>query len=213
MMKDYLHRTRAICAVGAIVFLATACGTTSNSNTGSSTTASGVKVGPGVDAATKTITIGNIAALSGPAAALGVPALAGSETAVKAINAAGGVDGWKLELWSTMPGMSPRTRSPPSTGWSLSRNGSDLRQPDDAGHPAGGQGRPCPRQPLLWDSAWITSPTSPLSERRTPTTSPTVLTILSRSSTWARRSGSSTRTMRTVPTACGASRWQLGSTA
>jgi ABC-type branched-subunit amino acid transport system substrate-binding protein len=54
--------------------------------------------GPGVNVKTKTITIGNIGAISGPAGPLGTPALAGAQAAVKSINAHGGIDGWKLKI-------------------------------------------------------------------------------------------------------------------
>ncbi len=98
MMKRYLYQLLAICAAGAAVLAVAACGTSTSSSSASSAAAGVLKAGPGTDLATKTITLGNIAALSGPAAPLGLPALAGTETAVKAINAAGGVDGFKLKL-------------------------------------------------------------------------------------------------------------------
>jgi ABC-type branched-subunit amino acid transport system substrate-binding protein len=159
MMKGYLHRIRAICAAGAVVLLAAACGTTSSSNTGSSTTSGGVKMGPGVDAATKTITIGNIAALSGPAAALGVPALAGAETAVKAINAAGGVSGWKLKLVVHDAGYVPQNAVTAFNGME-----SSVAMVQNFGSPTTQAILPAVKadnvlvEPLSWDSAWDNQP-------------------------------------------------------
>jgi ABC-type branched-subunit amino acid transport system substrate-binding protein len=95
-----------LAAIGAAAIVVAACGTGGSSNSasssvsGSASSAAGAAItsGPGVDLTTKTITIGNIAAISGPAAALGVPVLDGAQTAVKAINAGGGVDGFMLKL-------------------------------------------------------------------------------------------------------------------
>jgi ABC-type branched-subunit amino acid transport system substrate-binding protein len=159
MMKGYLHRSRAICAAGALVLLAAACGTTSNSTSGTSTTSGGIKVGPGVDAATKTITIGNIAALSGPAAALGVPALAGAQTAVKAINAAGGVSGWKLKLTVHDAGYVPQNAVTAFNGME-----SSVAMVQNFGSPTTQAILPAVKadnivvQPLSWDSAWDNQP-------------------------------------------------------
>ena len=159
MMKGYLHRLGAICAVGAVALLAAACGTTSSSNTSSSTTASGLKVGPGVDVATKTITIGNIAALSGPAAALGVPALAGAETAVKAINAAGGVGGFKLKLLVHDAAYVPQNAVTAFNGMEAS-----VAMIQNFGSPTTEAILPAVKadhvlvQPLSWDSAWDNQP-------------------------------------------------------
>jgi ABC-type branched-subunit amino acid transport system substrate-binding protein len=159
MMKGHLHRITAICAAGALVLLAAACGTTSNSTSGSTTTSGGIKVGPGVDAATKTITIGNIAALSGPAAALGVPALAGSQTAVKAINAAGGVDGWKLKLTVHDAGYVPQNAVTAFNGME-----SSVAMVQNFGSPTTQAILPAVKadhvlvQPLSWDSAWDNQP-------------------------------------------------------
>jgi ABC-type branched-subunit amino acid transport system substrate-binding protein len=159
MIKGYLHRSRAICAAGALVLLAAACGTTSNSTSGSTTTSGGIKVGPGVDAATKTITIGNIAALSGPAAALGVPALAGAQTAVKAINAAGGVDGWKLKLTVHDAGYVPQNAVTAFNGME-----SSVAMVQNFGSPTTQAILPAVKadnilvEPLSWDSAWDNQP-------------------------------------------------------
>jgi ABC-type branched-subunit amino acid transport system substrate-binding protein len=101
MIRQHLRRLAVAGGAVAIAVAIAACGT------GGSTAATGAKpagatagvtAGPGVDVTHKTITIGNIGAITGPAGPLGLPALAGSKAAVDAINAAGGLDGWKLKL-------------------------------------------------------------------------------------------------------------------
>jgi ABC-type branched-subunit amino acid transport system substrate-binding protein len=77
-----------------------ACGSAgvTNSGTSSSPTSGTIAPGPGVNVATKNITIGVIDALSGPAAALGAPALNGAMAFWDDVNANGGIDGWKVTL-------------------------------------------------------------------------------------------------------------------
>ncbi|HMJ32995.1 MAG TPA: ABC transporter substrate-binding protein [Baekduia sp.] len=87
----------AVCAAGTIAIGLAACGTGSSGGGGSGGGA-GVKTGPGVDAKTKTISLGVLSPLSGPVAAIGKPLTAGQETYFHAVNAAGGVDGWKVKL-------------------------------------------------------------------------------------------------------------------
>ena len=70
--------------------------------------AGAIKTGPGVDAATKTIRIGDLNALSGPAAALGKPVAAGHQAFFDALNARGGIDGWKVELAVEDTGYQPQ---------------------------------------------------------------------------------------------------------
>lgn len=91
---------RRLSVVGSIVgaLAIAACGTGGSSNTNSGGSNGSVKGGPGVDVKTKTISIGNIGAISGPAGPLGIPALAGAKAAIAQINAHGGIDGWKLKL-------------------------------------------------------------------------------------------------------------------
>jgi ABC-type branched-subunit amino acid transport system substrate-binding protein len=87
----------AVCAAATIATGIAACGT--GSSGGGSSGASGtVKTGPGVDTKTKTISLGVLSPLSGPVAAIGKPLTAGQETYFQAVNAAGGVDGWKVKL-------------------------------------------------------------------------------------------------------------------
>jgi ABC-type branched-subunit amino acid transport system substrate-binding protein len=57
-----------------------------------------MKAGPGVDTATKTITLGVITPLSGLVALIGKPLTAGQQTYFSALNAKGGIDGWKVNL-------------------------------------------------------------------------------------------------------------------
>jgi ABC-type branched-subunit amino acid transport system substrate-binding protein len=87
----------AVCAAGTMAIGLAACGTGSSGGGGSGASA-GVKTGPGVDAKAKTISLGVLSPLSGPVAAIGKPLTAGQETYFKAVNAAGGVNGWKVKL-------------------------------------------------------------------------------------------------------------------
>ena len=64
--------------------------------------------GPGVDVATKTITIGDIGALTGPAAPLGAQVAAGHEAYFKGLNDRGGINGWKVKLVVKDSGYSPQ---------------------------------------------------------------------------------------------------------
>src|SRR6185312_9131035 len=60
---------------------------------------SGIQAGPGVDVANKTINLGILTPLSGPVAApIGIPLTKGIETYFKAVNANGGIDGFKVNL-------------------------------------------------------------------------------------------------------------------
>jgi ABC-type branched-subunit amino acid transport system substrate-binding protein len=86
-----------------------ACGTgNSNSSDKGSGKAASIQGGPGVDVATKTITIGDIGALTGPAAPLGAEVAAGHEAYFKALNARGGIDGWKVKLVVKDSGYQPQ---------------------------------------------------------------------------------------------------------
>jgi ABC-type branched-subunit amino acid transport system substrate-binding protein len=86
-------------AVGAIstVALLAACGSGSSGSSGSSTSGQ-VKTGPGVDTATKTITLGVLTPLSGPVALIGKPLTNGQQTYFNSLNAGSGIDGWKVTL-------------------------------------------------------------------------------------------------------------------
>jgi ABC-type branched-subunit amino acid transport system substrate-binding protein len=87
-----------------------ACGTGSSKSTSSSDSgkAASIQTGPGVDPTTKTITIGDIGALTGPAAPLGSQVAAGHSAYFKALNARGGINGWKVKLVTKDSGYSPQ---------------------------------------------------------------------------------------------------------
>ncbi|MGH2486773.1 MAG: ABC transporter substrate-binding protein, partial [Ktedonobacterales bacterium] len=66
---------------------------------GSSSGSGGIKAGPGVDTAKKTISLGILTPLSGQVAApIGIPLTKGIETYFDAVNASGGIDGYKINL-------------------------------------------------------------------------------------------------------------------
>jgi ABC-type branched-subunit amino acid transport system substrate-binding protein len=100
----------AVAAVAATGLTFGACGTGDAGDEPESAAAGGgsIKVGPGVDAATKTIRVGDLGALSGPAAALGSPVAAGHKTYFEALNARGGIDGWKIDLAVEDTGYQPQ---------------------------------------------------------------------------------------------------------
>jgi ABC-type branched-subunit amino acid transport system substrate-binding protein len=85
------------CVAGAVAIGIAACGTGSSGG-GATAASNGVRTGPGIDAKTKTISLGVLSPLSGPVAAIGTPLTAGQETYFKSVNAAGGIDGWKVKL-------------------------------------------------------------------------------------------------------------------
>ncbi len=90
-------RTRAALLLGALGLVLAGCSTNSSSTT--TTTApktASFTTGPGVDLATKTITVGMLSALSGPAELIGVPLTDGMEAYWDYSNAHGGIDGWKV---------------------------------------------------------------------------------------------------------------------
>jgi ABC-type branched-subunit amino acid transport system substrate-binding protein len=96
-------------AVAATSLILGACGTGDAEDTSGGSAAQGsLKTGPGVDASSKTIRVGDLNALSGPAAALGKPVAAGHQAYFEALNARGGVDGWKIELAVEDTGYQPQ---------------------------------------------------------------------------------------------------------
>jgi ABC-type branched-subunit amino acid transport system substrate-binding protein len=96
-------------AAGALAMGIAACGTGSSGGGGSGG-GGGVKSGPGVDAKTKTISLGVLSPLSGPVGAIGKPLTAGQETYFRAVNAAGGIDGWKVKLVEQDTKYDPQTQ-------------------------------------------------------------------------------------------------------
>jgi ABC-type branched-subunit amino acid transport system substrate-binding protein len=107
-----MRRSIAVPAVSAVLLsLAVgACGTGSSSspNAGASGKAGTVRGGPGVDVASKTISIGDINALTGPAAPLGDAVAAGHRAFFRALDARGGIDGWKVKLTIKDSGYQPQ---------------------------------------------------------------------------------------------------------
>jgi ABC-type branched-subunit amino acid transport system substrate-binding protein len=96
-----VRRSIAVPAVAAtlLALAVSACGTGNSSSTTSNEGGKGkLQAGPGVDVASKTITIGDINALTGPAAPLGNAVAAGHRAFFQALNAHGGIDGWKVKL-------------------------------------------------------------------------------------------------------------------
>ncbi len=71
----------------------------------------GITAGPGVDTAKKTIALGVLTPLSGPVAApIGIPLTKGIETYFDAVNASGGIDGYKINLVEKDSKYDPQTQ-------------------------------------------------------------------------------------------------------
>ena len=92
---------------GALALGVAACGSSgsgkasssgSSGSTGSSGKSATLKTGPGIDTAGKTITIGDITALSGAASVIGKPLEAGYQAYWAYVNANGGINGWKVKI-------------------------------------------------------------------------------------------------------------------
>jgi ABC-type branched-subunit amino acid transport system substrate-binding protein len=98
----------AACIVAIGVGIA-GCGTGSSGSSAGSSNA-GFRTGPGVDAKTKTISLGVLSPLSGPVAAIGKPLTAGVQTSFDALNAGGGIDGWKVKLVKRDSKYDPQTQ-------------------------------------------------------------------------------------------------------
>lgn len=94
MRKNLLKGAALSCLAGLVV---AACSTGGSTNGSPSGTAS-IKAGPGVDVKTKTVTLGVLTPLSGPAALIGKPLTAGQQAYFSYLNAHGGIDGWKVSL-------------------------------------------------------------------------------------------------------------------
>lgn len=91
-------RRLRLMAAGGALSLVTLAGFGTAGATPQSTGGHKIAVGPGVNARTKTITLGVLTPLSGPAALIGKPLTAGQQTYFDALNAHGGIDGWKVKL-------------------------------------------------------------------------------------------------------------------
>jgi ABC-type branched-subunit amino acid transport system substrate-binding protein len=152
-------------ALIAVSIALAACGTGSSDN--SKTAAGGggggaptLRTGPGVDASTKTLHVGVLSALSGPAAPLGGPYAAGLKTFWKAQNARGGIDGWKAKLtikddqYQPQPHVEAFNQIAPNIAL-LASFGSPTTK---AIQPMVDQQK-LVTLPLSWDSAWSKDPT------------------------------------------------------
>ena len=106
-MRRSLSLTTPLAVLAASLMLV-ACGTGDSNSNDDGAAGGTVKGGPGVDVAAKTIRIGDINALTGPASALGKPVAAGHRAFFKALNANGGIDGWKVRLTIKDSGYSPQ---------------------------------------------------------------------------------------------------------
>ena len=98
-------RPARLAAAGALVLTVAACGT---GGTGSSSSGT-LQTGPGVDASSKTITVGIISPLTGIAAAIGVPLTKGQEAYFDHVNDSGGIDGWKIKFVEKDDQYNPQT--------------------------------------------------------------------------------------------------------
>jgi ABC-type branched-subunit amino acid transport system substrate-binding protein len=110
MGKVKLRSHAAACVAGVIAVGLAACGTGSSGSGSGGSTSGGVKSGPGVDAQTKTISLGVLSPLSGPVSLIGKPLTAGQEAYFKALNASGGIDGWKVSLTERDSKYDPQTQ-------------------------------------------------------------------------------------------------------
>ncbi len=145
-MRRPLSLTAPLLAVLASSLILAACGTGDSDDddaAGGGASSGAVIGGPGVDVAAKTIRIGDINALTGPASALGKPVAAGHRAFFKSLNASGGIDGWKVRLTIKDSGYSaPAARPDLSRDPQRRRAAEFLRQPADEGDPgAAGQGQ------------------------------------------------------------------------
>lgn len=93
-----------ILTAATAIALVSACSTGSDKGGGGG----GGLDGPGVDTDAKTITVSAIAITSGPAAALGTPITAGAKAYFDAVNADGGIDGWKIKYVEKDSGYEPQ---------------------------------------------------------------------------------------------------------
>ena len=90
-----------VVAGGGIAWFSASHGLVSSptNNSSASSSPGGIKAGPGVDLATKTINLGILSPFSGPVAApIGDPLARGVEVFFKSVNDHGGIDGFKVNL-------------------------------------------------------------------------------------------------------------------
>ncbi len=95
MAKNVIKGAALTCLAGLVL---AACSTGGSSGNNSTSTTGSIKTGPGVDLKSKTITLGVLTPLSGPAALIGKPLTAGQQAYFSYLNAHGGIGGWKVSL-------------------------------------------------------------------------------------------------------------------
>ncbi len=95
-MAKKVIKGAALACLGGLVLAA--CSTGGSSGNNSTSTTASIKTGPGVDLKSKTITLGVLTPLSGPAALIGKPLTAGQQAYFSYLNAHGGISGWKVNL-------------------------------------------------------------------------------------------------------------------
>ena len=105
-MAKSKQSVRVACGAALLTVVA-ACGT-GGSNSGGGGSGS-LQTGPGVNASTKTITIGIESPLSGAVAVIGKPLTEGNEAYFKHVNDNGGVDGWKINYIEKDDQYNPQT--------------------------------------------------------------------------------------------------------
>jgi ABC-type branched-subunit amino acid transport system substrate-binding protein len=93
----------ALC--GAVLTAVAACGTGGSGSSGGGS----LQAGPGIDTATKTITVGIESPLTGPVAVIGKPLTEGNEAFFNHVNDAGGINGWKIKFIEKDDGYNPQT--------------------------------------------------------------------------------------------------------
>ena len=197
-------RTSAGTAAVVLGFALAGCGTGGESGGGGDdegAAVGAVKAGPGVDPGAKTITIGYIGGLTGPAAALSQPMRAGMETCWEAIDDAGGIDGWTVEFLSEDSGYETQQHVQ-----LFNQMKDDIALLTSFGSPTTKAIQPLIERegivtvPQSWDSLWGADPLLAPIGTRSRSTSPTGSTTSSTAGRRSCASARSTRTTRAAPT-------------
>ena len=100
-------RIRGAVLAGLLASTVAACSTGGSSSGGSGGT---LQTGPGVNASAKTINLGVLTPLSGPAAIIGKYLAAGQADYFKNLDATGGISGWKVNLTTFDSKYDPQTQ-------------------------------------------------------------------------------------------------------
>ncbi|MGH9077807.1 MAG: ABC transporter substrate-binding protein [Acidimicrobiales bacterium] len=91
-------KARWTAAAAALALGAAACSTSTSGPTSAGQGPGGMRVGPGVDRATRTVTLGALTPISGPVAVIGTPLTYGQQAYFRDVDARGGIAGWKVRL-------------------------------------------------------------------------------------------------------------------